>query len=153
MTYVSPKKVQVQLISLPGFLQGRREAAPPGDSLQTQNPTLHERPGAVPATPGLHRRLERAERIGARTSSAITTQKRKANVVVTHLKKTTSSISGLLSEQLKKKKLTLKETNKRDVNTNTSELLLHGRPQHVPPELPPQRYLNPAAKTRNQRSS
>lgn len=97
------KKVQVQLISLPGFLQGRREAAPPGDSLQTQNPTLHERPGAVPATPGLHRRLERAERIGARTSSAITTQKRKANVVVTHLKKTTSSISGLLSEQLKKK--------------------------------------------------
>lgn len=75
MTYVSPKKVQVQLISLPGFLQGRREAAPPGDSLQTQNPTLHERPGAVPATPGLHRRLERAERIDTRTSSAITTQK------------------------------------------------------------------------------
>lgn len=105
MTYVSPKKVQVQLISLPGFLQGRREAAPPGDSLQTQNPTLHERPGAVPATPGLHRRLERAERIGARTSSAITTQKKKKSQRRSDAfeKKTTSSISGLLSEQLKKK--------------------------------------------------
>lgn len=104
MTYVSPKKVQVQLISLPGFLQGRREAAPPGDSLQTQNPTLHERPGAVPATPGLHRRLERAERIGARTSSAITTPKKKSQRRSDAFeKKTTSSISGLLSEQLKKK--------------------------------------------------
>lgn len=55
-----------------GVLWRRGEAAAAGGVPTDQNPTLHARPGAVPATSGSHRRCQRAGRFSPGTSVTLT---------------------------------------------------------------------------------
>lgn len=55
-----------------GVLWRRGEAAAPGGVVTDQNPSLHARPGAVPATSGPHRRCQRTGWLSAARSAALT---------------------------------------------------------------------------------
>ena len=60
------------LFTCAGVLWRRGAAEAAGGLPPDQNSALHARPGAVPATPGPHRRRQRAGRLSAATPAALT---------------------------------------------------------------------------------
>ncbi|KAI3377280.1 hypothetical protein L3Q82_008491, partial [Scortum barcoo] len=71
--YLSPTQSLCVYIQKPaGVLRRRGAASASGGSPADQNPSLHARPGALPAAPGSHRRRQRGGRFDAGGAAALT---------------------------------------------------------------------------------